>query len=64
MKFLLFLGLLALVVGGIFHAELGRFIGDLASGPSGGGSAVGSSIQGMGNSGNSLMNGVGNAFGN
>lgn len=64
MKILLLLGVAALVVGGIFHAELGRFIADLAGGPSGGGSAVGSSIQGMGSSGKSLMEGVGNAFGN
>lgn len=61
MKFFLFLVLLALIVGGIFHVEVAAFIRDAASGPSGG-AGVGSSVQSMGGSGMSLLNSVGNAF--
>ena len=61
MKFFLFLVLLALIVGGIFHEEVARYIRDTAEGPSGG-YAAGSSVQSMGNSGKSLLNSVGNAF--
>jgi hypothetical protein len=61
MKFFLFLVLLALIVGAIFHEDVAAYIRDAANGPTAG-AGVGSSVQSMGNSSNSLFNSVGNAF--
>ena len=64
MKTFMLLAVAALIVGGIYHTEVSRYFADLNIGPSrsGGGTSVVNSIQGVGNSGNALMGGVGNAL--
>jgi len=54
----------ALIVGGIYHAEVSQYFADLAEGSSnsGGATSVVDSISGMGNSGNALLGGVSNAL--
>ncbi len=62
MKTLMLLAVATLIVGGIYHKEVSRYFADLNTGPtrSGSGTSVVNSIQGVGNSGNALMGGVGN----
>ena len=64
MKTLLFLAAAGLIVGGIYHKEVSRYVTDLnvASSRSGGATSVVNSIRSTGNSGNALMGGVGNAL--
>jgi hypothetical protein len=54
----------ALIIGGIYHTEVSRYFAHLTarSSNSGGATSVMGSIRDMGNSGNSLMRGVGNAL--
>ncbi len=60
-QFVLF-AVAALIVGGIYHTEVSQYFADLTVGPSGGGTSVVDSIQGMGNSQNALMGKVGSAL--
>jgi len=54
----------ALIVGGIYHAEVSAYFADLTDGSSnGGGSSVVGSMRDMGDAGNNLMGGVGNSLG-
>jgi len=62
MKFLALLVVGALVVGGIYHTEVSRYIAGLAGGASSSGTSIAGSIQQMGNSQNALMGQVGSAL--
>lgn len=61
MKLLVLFTVAALTVGGIYHTEVSQYFADLTEGSFNSGGAVGS-MQGMGNSSNDLMGGVGNAL--
>lgn len=65
MKLLALIAVAAVVVGGIYHAEISQYFAHLADASSnggGGGSSVVNSIQNMGNSENALLGGVDNAL--
>ena len=64
MKTFMFLAVAALIVGGIYHTEVSRYVAglDVGSSRSSGSTSVVKSIQRTGNSGNALMGGVGNAL--
>ena len=64
MKLFVLFAVAALIVGGIYHTEVSQYFADLTVGPSesGGGTSVVDSIQGMGNSQNTLMGKVGRAL--
>lgn len=64
MKLLVLLAVAALIVGGIYRTEVSQYLADLTEGSSssGGATSVVDSIQGMGNSRNAVMGGVGNAL--
>lgn len=64
MKTFLLLAAAAVIVGAIYHTEISRYVADFTAGssrPSSGSSVVGS-MRDMGNSGNAVMGGVGNAI--
>lgn len=65
MKLLVLLAVAALIVGGIYHTEVSKYLADLTGGSSNSGSAtsVVHSMQRMGNSSNAVMGGVGSALG-
>ncbi len=64
MKLFLLFAAAVLVVGVIYRAEVSGYVARVAAGGSGsgGGSAVVESFQGVGNSGNALMGGIGNSL--
>ncbi len=64
MKTFVLLAVAALIVGGIYHTEVSQSFADFTVGPSesGGATSVVDSIRGVGNSGNALLGGVGNAL--
>ena len=64
MKTFALLVVAALIIGCIYHIEVSRYVAHLTEGSSnsGGATSVMGSIRHMGNSGNSLMRGVGNAL--
>jgi len=62
MKHFVFFTVAALIVGGIYHTEVSQYFADLNVGPSGGGTSVMDSIQGMGNAQDALMGRVGSAL--
>jgi hypothetical protein len=53
-----------LIVGGIYHTKVAQYFADHSAGSShsGGATSVVGSVQGMGNSSNALMTGVGNTL--
>jgi hypothetical protein len=64
MKFLMLLAVAALIVGGVYHTEVSRYVASLGKGSSHSAStsSVVNSFSRTGNSSNNLMNGVGNAL--
>lgn len=64
MKLFVLFAIAALIVGGINHTEVSRFIAglDVGSSRSGGATSVVGSMKDMGNSGKSLMGGIGNSL--
>jgi len=62
MKLLVLFTVAALIVGGIYHTEVSRYIAGLAGGASSSGTSIAGSIQQMGNSQNALMGQDGSAL--
>ena len=64
MKLFMFFAVAALIVGGINHTEVSQYFADLTEGYSNsdGETSIVDSIQGVGNSSNALLGGVGNAL--
>ena len=65
MKRFMFFAAIALVVGGIYHEEVSDYVAGLSDGSSSSGSvtSVVDSMRGMGDSGNSMMNRIGDRLG-
>ena len=63
MKLFVLFTVAALIVGGVYHTEVSRYFANLTKGSSSAGAtSVVDSFKGTSNSGNNLMDGVGNAL--
>jgi len=66
MKIFAFFAVAALIVGGIYHAQISQYFADLDAGSSqsGGATSVVGSFIGVGNSNTAVMNGIDNKVNN